>query len=122
MNGSLGIADIKTREIERRRFRRYHYSAPIFVRPSIGPEIRGMSLEMSECGLSLMATSSLNTGDVVELEPIGGGVARAIVRRVVGKLYGLEFLGLSPAQQKKIRKACRLLPAYNVKTLDIWEH
>lgn len=121
MNQGLGIAEIKPHVLERRRFRRYHYSAPIFIRSRDGSEVRGITMEISGCGTSVMAAASLKVGDFVELEPIGGAVAKAIVRRTLGKLYGLEFLGLSLAQVKKIRKICKMLPVYRLKTLDLWQ-
>jgi hypothetical protein len=119
VNTGLGFVEIKPHVLERRRFRRYHYSAPIFIRSSAGAEARGMSLEISECGMSLLATASLRVGDIVELEPVGGETAKAILRRTMGRLHAFEFLALSSAQRKKIRRMCKLLPAYRVKTLDI---
>ncbi len=122
MNIGLGVVEVKPQVVERRRFRRYHYSAPIFVRTSDGAEVRGMSIEISECGTSLMATASLKVGDIVELEPVGGETAKAILRRKMGRLHAFEFLAPSSTQLKRIRRMCRMLPAYRVKTLDIWEN
>jgi hypothetical protein len=120
VNTELGIAEVKPHAVERRRFPRYHYSAPIFIRAS-ALEGRGMSIEISECGMSLMANVSLLVGDIVELEPVGGETAKAILRRNVGKLYAFEFLSLNTAQVKRIRRTCRRLPAYRLKTLDVWQ-
>jgi|HubBroStandDraft_1064217.scaffolds.fasta_scaffold295930_2 hypothetical protein len=106
---------------ERRRFPRYRYSAPIIVRPANSPELRGISLEISECGASLMVGAPLKVGDTVELEPIGGGRATAVVRRGFGKLFGFEFLQLSSEQAANIREMCKMLPPYRSKTLDLWE-
>jgi hypothetical protein len=78
-------------------------------------------MEISECGMSLMVGGPLKGGDIVELEPIGGGRATAVVRRGLGKLYGFEFLQLSSEQAANIREMCKMLPSYRSKTLDLWE-
>jgi hypothetical protein len=122
MNPGVGVIEIKRQVSERRRFRRYHYSAPVSIRGSDGVEARGMSMEISEGGISLLATATLSLGDRVELEPIGGEPAKAILRRIVGKLYGFEFLELNSLQLKRIRRACKLLPPFQSKTLDVWKH
>ena len=122
MNPGLGIVEVAPHLAERRRFRRYHYTAPVSIHCSEGLEVRGMTMEISEGGMSLLATASLNVGDVAELEPIGGEPAKAILRRTVGKLYGFEFLGLNSLQLKRIRRMCKMLPPFQSKTLDIWKH
>ena len=91
------------------------------VRHADSPEQRGMSVEISECGTSIMIGGFLNVGDKVELEPVGSGTATAIVRRCRGRLYGFEFLDLSPEQTEKIRAVCKMLPAYRSRTLDLWD-
>ena len=78
-------------------------------------------MEISECGTSAMLGSSLTVGETVELEPVGGGPAAAIVRRCVGQLYGFEFLHLSPEQAAKIREMGKMLPPYRSGTLDLWQ-
>lgn len=122
MNPGLGIANITLHLAERRRFRRYHYTAPVSIRSSDGVEVRGMSMEISEGGMSLLATASLSVGDVVDLEPVGGEAAKATLRRIVGKLYGFEFLGLNSLQLKRIRRMCKMLPPFQSRTLDVWKH
>jgi hypothetical protein len=122
VNLGLGIAGVTPHVAERRRFRRYHYAAPVAIRCSDGVEVRGMSMEISEGGMSLLATASLKVGDLVELEPIGGEPAKAILRRIVGKLYGFEFLGLNSLQLKRIRRMCKMLPPFQSRTLDVWKH
>jgi len=121
MSPSLPTPEVPAGVAERRRFPRYRYSAPINVRPANVSERRGMSVEISECGASIVVGASLNVGDTVQLEPIGGGVAQAVVRRSRGRLYGFEFLALSAEQAAKIREICRMLPRYHSKTLDLWE-
>jgi PilZ domain len=122
VNPDLGLVEVTPHLAERRRFRRYHYSAPVSIHSPDGVEIRGMSMEISEGGISLLATASLSVGDLVELEPIGGEPAKAILRRIVGKLYGFEFLGLNSLQLKRIRRMCKMLPPFQSKTLDVWKH
>jgi PilZ domain len=122
MDAGLGSAGAAPNLVERRRFRRYHYSAPIFIRSGDGSKVRGISLEISECGTAVIATAPVKVGELVELEPVGGGVARAILRRNVGKLYGFEFLGLGSEQVERIRELCKMLPSYHVKALDVWWH
>jgi hypothetical protein len=121
MEPSLGGTEVPVGGSERRKFPRYRYSAPIIVRSANVPEMRGMSVEISECGASVIVGASLKVGDTVELEPVGGGAAAAVVRRSFGKLCGFEFLDLSPEQAGKIREMCRMLPLYRSKTLDLWE-
>ncbi len=118
---SVGVIEIVPQLVERRRFPRFRYSAPLNIRTGALPEIQGMSLEISESGASILTCATLKVGDIVELEPIGGGVAKAIVRRNLGKLYGLEFFGLSSSQAQKISMMCQKLPRYHSKTLDIWQ-
>jgi c-di-GMP-binding flagellar brake protein YcgR len=121
MNSNLGIAEVKTQPFERRRARRYRYSAPICIRTAHASEIRAMSVEISETGASVITASSLKVGEIIELKPIGGDIAKAIVRRNVGKVYGLEFLCLTAAQSEEIRRMCSNLPAYWSNTVDVWK-
>ena len=106
---------------ERGKFPRYRYSAPITVRAANGLEVQGMSVEISECGMSAVTRASLGVGDSVDVDPIGGGAVSAVVRRSLGRLCGFEFLNLSAAQAGKIREMCRMLPLYRSKTLDVWK-
>lgn len=80
-----------------------------------------MTVEISECGASIVVGASLTVGDTVELEPVGGGIASAVVRRNFGRLYGFEFLNLSAEQAEKIKEMCKMLPLYRSKTLDLWK-
>ena len=121
MKHSPTVTEVALNVSERRRFPRYRYSAPIIVRPANVSEVRGMTVEISECGASVIVGALLKVGDTVELEPLGGGRAAAVVRRSFGKLCGFEFLDLSPEQAGKIRDMCRMLPLYRSKTLDLWE-
>jgi PilZ domain len=121
MEPGLGGTEVPLSVFEKRRFPRYRYSAPIIVRPANVPEVRGMSVEISECGASVIVGAFLKVGDMVELEPVGGGRAAAVVRRILGKLCGFEFIDLHPEQAGKIREMCKMLPAYRSSTLDLWK-
>ena len=105
---------------DRRRHARYRYSVPITVHSKNGSSaIRGMSLEISESGMSAMISDELTVGDTVELEPIVSSRVSALVRRHHGKIYGFEFLNLTKAQIRRIVKECEMLPTYQSHTLDI---
>jgi hypothetical protein len=106
---------------ERRKFPRYRYSGRIIIRAANGLEVQGMSVEISECGMSAVTSAALGVGDLVEVEPISGGAVSAVVRRSLGRLCGFEFLNLGAEQAGKIREMCRMLPLYRSKTLDVWK-
>jgi hypothetical protein len=93
---------------------------PIVLRLPHAPELQSIIVEISECGMSAVASGVLNVGDVVEAEPIGSGIASAVVRRKFGRFYGFEFLNLRPEQTAKIKEICSMLPLYCSKTLDLW--
>jgi PilZ domain len=109
---SLGFSD-------RRRHVRYRFSAPITVEPNGRSAIRGMSLEISESGMSALIGDVLVVGDTVGLEPVLGSRVTALVRRQSGKIYGFEFLNLAPEEIQRIAEVCKALPKYECKTLDI---
>jgi len=121
MDPSLVATEVPRNVVERRMFPRYRYSAPIVIRAANVPEIQGMTLEISECGTSVMAGASLNVGDTVEMKPVGGGTATAVVRRTFRRLYGFEFLNLSPEQTERINEMCKMLPLYRSRILDVWK-
>jgi hypothetical protein len=98
--------------IDRRRHPRYRFAAPISVRTSESMVIEGMTLEISESGLSAVLSSPVKIGDSVQLEPIASGTVTARVRYNVGKVYGFEFLQISEIQIEKLRDDCRRLPHY----------
>ncbi len=105
---------------DRRRHLRYRFSVPTTVHSRNGRSpIRGMSLEISESGMSALISDAFTVGDTVELEPIAGSKVSALVRRRNGRIYGFEFLNLTKAQIRKIAKECNMLPTYQSHTLDI---
>jgi len=109
---SAGVSD-------RRRHARYRFSTPITVHPSNRPAMPGMSLEISESGMSVLIGDALKVGEAVRLQPIAGGDVSALVRRQTGKIYGLEFLNLTSAQMQRIAENCKRLPLYRDNTLGI---
>jgi c-di-GMP-binding flagellar brake protein YcgR len=121
MSESHVAPEVAQQAADRRRFPRHRYSAPIVVRLANAPEARGMSLEISECGMSAVVGAALKVCDRVELEPVGVGAATAVVRRTLGNLCGFEFLNLSSEQAGKIREMCVMLPRYHSRTLDLWK-
>ena len=104
---------------DRRRHARYRFSMPITVYLTGRAPMHGMSLEISESGMSVMISDELIIGAAVELEPVAGGKVSAHVRRHTGKVYGFEFLELDPARVQRIVETCKMLPLYSSKTLDI---
>ena len=106
---------------DRRRHPRYRFSVPITIRSADGdgPVMPGISIEISASGISAIAADSLKLNDTVELEPIAAGKALAIVRHKIGKIYGFEFLNLTPEQTRQITERCKFLPQYRGKSLGI---
>jgi hypothetical protein len=104
---------------DRRRHRRYRSSVPIIIRSVDGVVKRGISIEISESGLSAITSDSLKVDDTVELEPIAGGKAQAVVRRSTGRVYGFEFLNLTAEQIRLITESCKRLPVYKGNSLAI---
>jgi hypothetical protein len=54
----------------------------------------------------------LTVGQRVSLGPVCGDRVSAIVRHIVDRVCGLEFLDLSEDQVKRIRTLCIRLPHY----------
>jgi hypothetical protein len=105
--------------LDRRRHVRYRFSAPITVHLNGSSAIPGITLEISESGMSALMGTTLVVGDTVELEPVVGGRVSALVRRHNGKIHGFEFLNLTSGQIQEIAEVCKSLPKYQCKTLDI---
>ena len=102
---------------DRRRHPRYRYSAPITALASDGSVVPGITLEISESGLSAVFGVPLRVGDTTEVGPVAGGKASARIRRNLGKVYGFEFLGLTTEQTEQIRNKCKMLPVYRCAVL-----
>jgi hypothetical protein len=104
---------------DRRRHPRYHFSVPITIHAANGVAIPGITIEISESGLSAITANPLKITDTVELEPIAGGKVPAVVQRNVGRLYGFEFLNLTAEQIQRINESCKKLARYQANTLGI---
>ncbi len=105
--------------MDRRRHPRYRFSVPITIRSADGVVMPGISIEISTSGISAITADLLELNDTVELEVIAAGKVRAVIRHNIGKIYGFEFLNLTPEQTQQIRERCKLLPLYRGKTLGI---
>jgi len=104
---------------DRRRHPRYRFSVPISIRSVDGAVTPGISIEISASGMSAIAADSLKLNDTVELEPIAAGKVLAVVRHNLGRIYGFEFLNLTPEQTQRITESCKFLPQYRGKSLGI---
>jgi hypothetical protein len=92
---------------DRRRHARYRFSEPMKVCCQNGACLDGMSVELSQSGMSAMIQGALKPGDVVRLQPVTGVNTAAVVRHKLGMLYGFEFLELAREQAGKIAERCR---------------
>jgi hypothetical protein len=113
----LSTADGNT--VDRRLRPRYRLSNPISIRRSGGGVVPGMTLEISESGMSVSTGEALNGGERVEIELVVELKLPAVVRRMQGRVYGLEFLNLSEAQIECIKKICECLPRFRAGSLQI---
>jgi len=104
---------------DRRRHPRYRYSAPITIRSAEGAAIPGITIEISESGLSAIAAHTLALDEIVKLHPVGGGAVSAQVRHRVGRVYGFEFLHPTAKQIRNIRESCKTLARYAGNSLGI---
>jgi PilZ domain len=93
--------------VDRRRHARYRFSEPMKICCPNGAYLEGMSVELSESGMSAMIQGTLAPGDVVRLQPVTGVTTAAVVRHKLGMLYGFEFLELAREQAGKIADRCR---------------
>lgn len=105
--------------IDRRRSPRHRLSTPITVWLPDQTGAAAMTIEISESGLSVCTGVVLVVGEKVDLEPIGGGRVSAIVRRKLGKVYGVEFFSLPGERAQAIRRLCGRLPLFNGGTTGI---
>jgi hypothetical protein len=104
---------------DRRRHARYRLSVPMTIRSADGTSIPGISIEISQSGVSAITADPLKVNDTVELDPIAGGKVSATVRRNIGRVYGFEFLNLSADQIKKLQESCKTLALYQNSALGI---
>lgn len=105
-------ASATTGPVETRRYKRYRLTVPVSVCGSDASIIPGMTLEISEAGLSAVLASPLEIGARVKIYPVAGETLAAQVRRKVGKIYGFEFLKVTDEQILRIRQVSSRLPRY----------
>jgi len=89
------------------------------IHSSDGSSVPAITLEISESGLSALVGAQLALGNKVTLEPVGGGMATAVVQRNLGKVYGFRFFEITAEQVQLIRKQCTRLPRFTCMTLSI---
>ena len=102
--------------VERRRKPRYLFSQAMTIRAAEGVAMHGISVEMSETGMSAMVKGLLKAGDSVELEPVAGGATPAVVVHKLGRLYGFQFVGLTAERATRIAEDCLRLARYRSQT------
>jgi hypothetical protein len=94
-----------------RQYPRYLFSIPVMLRrlrPGGFQTTRGMSLDISEGGISAIVQGSLRVGETVEINlRLSAGPLHtvAIVRHVTEIRSGFEFLGLTAEERHQITVA-----------------
>jgi c-di-GMP-binding flagellar brake protein YcgR len=121
MSIAVVSSGVTTGVAERRKFPRYRYCVPISIQLPNLEVVRGMTVEISETGMSAVVGAVLPVSATVHLAPVAGSAAEAIIRRGAGRLCGFEFLDLDPELALKIREMCAHLPRYYSETLDVWQ-
>ena len=105
----------ETPVLDRRTTERHRFSVPITIRLSEGPGARGITLEISESGLSACTNAQFRIDENVDLEPVAGGKVAATVRRRTGNVYGFSFRNISSEQLDQIRSICSRQPIYRTR-------
>ena len=105
MNGqhSSSVLKVDTQHgTERRRSPRYRFSEAVAVQCPGGTLMTGISVEISQGGMSAMVNGLLQVGDTAEVYPVAGAPVQARVRHKLGLLYGFEFTEISATQIRQI--------------------
>jgi hypothetical protein len=89
---------------ERRRSPRYRFSEAMAVQCPGGALMTGISVEISQGGMSAMVNGLLQVGDAAEVYQVAGAPVQARVRHKLGLLYGFEFTEISAAQLRQIEE------------------
>jgi hypothetical protein len=98
-----------------RQHPRYLFSVPVTLRRLVRggfQTTRGMSLDISEGGVSAIVQANLSVGETVEINlPLSACPLHtvAIVRHVTDSRSGFEFLGLTQEERHQISVAGRAL-------------
>jgi hypothetical protein len=103
---------------DRRRYRRYRFSAPISICCADHTAVPGVTVEISQSGMSIMTSGEFKPGEFVDLVPVAGSTLAAVVKRNTGRIYGFEFIDTTPQQVQRIAEMCRMLPLYRTR-LDV---
>jgi hypothetical protein len=97
--------------VENRRAPRFKIEVPICVYARNSAVVRGMTVDLSESGISAMLKEEVPVGEVVRLEfalPFGLVEAHAMVRQRNAFRYGFQFIEASSAKDL-IGQTCREL-------------
>jgi hypothetical protein len=103
-----------------RSSRRYPVAAEVtvrLVRHGQAQVVQGRTLDMSEDGAGIRATTDMLPGEIVSLSFKQAALSQELclygtVRQRAGDEYGIEFLDLSAAQLDGIRRLCEGLPPW----------
>jgi len=103
--------------IAQRQFARHILSVPVDItRKTQQEKVPGLTMEISQGGLSAMVTQELKMGEAVEasfeLPSAGRVTVNAKVRNKNLFRYGFEFDCLSEKVRQQIVSACESLPPY----------
>lgn len=104
---------------DRRKHPRFRICIPVTIRSSSGSTLPAVSLEISQSGMSAMASGPLAAGETVEIDQVVEGTVTAVVRHNNGKLYGFEFVKISASQVREIVNRCKMLPPFGHNALGI---
>lgn len=97
---------------DRRGHPRYRFNRVIEIQ-SKGTVVPAMTIEISATGASVASPAQFISGELVQMECFfGEGPLSAVVRRNIGHVYGLEFIGLTEAQSREIASMCTKLQLY----------
>lgn len=114
LNSQPQSARVTKSRVERQH-PRYLFSVPVTLRRLVSggfQTTRGMSLDISEGGVSAVVQANLSVGETVEINlPLSACPLHtvAIVRHVTDSRSGFEFLGLTPEERHQISVAGRAL-------------
>ena len=102
--------------VEARRHPRYRLETDIRIYPRNSAVVRGLTVDISESGISAMLRMEVPIGEVVRLEfslPTGDVDVHALVRQRSAFRYGFQFVESSSAQDV-IGRTCRQLAVEQV--------
>ncbi len=118
MNGRHDSASLQAATqhgTERRRSPRYRFSEAMAIQCPGGTLMTGISVEISQGGMSAMVNGLLQIGDAAEVYPVAGAPVQARVRHKLGLLYGFEFTEISAAQTRQIAENWKKSSAWRLR-------